>query len=156
MRSAPPSPLPFRGEGGRAQQGRERGSKTGTPPNHHPLSPTLSPQAERGRANGTDGGHPRLHHQNVRLQKAPPPNRKRHRRESREAHSPHLPKLYKTHLQPARDTPNLAKATRRSPTAATSESPHEAPSPTLPALDQVKGWRERRIGSCQMEDRGRP
>ncbi len=83
----------------------------------------------------------RLHHQSVRLQ-AEPPHIKRRRGESREAHSYRLSAMYEARLQRARDAFDIAEAERRSATAATSESPHEEPFPTLPALDQVKGWRK--------------
>lgn len=83
----------------------------------------------------------RLHHQSVRLQQEPP-HIKRRRGESREAHSYRLSEMYKARLQRARDAFDVAEAARRSATAATSESPHEEPFPTLPALDQVKGWRK--------------
>ena len=83
----------------------------------------------------------RLHHQSVRLQEEPP-HIKRRRGESREAHSYRLSEMYKARLQRARDAFDIAEAERRSATAATSESPHEEPFPTLPALDQVKGWRK--------------
>lgn len=83
----------------------------------------------------------RLHHQSVRLQEEPP-HIKRRRGESREAHSYRLSEMYKARLQRARDAFDIAEAARRSATPATSESPHEEPFPTLPALDQVKGWRK--------------
>lgn len=83
----------------------------------------------------------RLHHQSVRLQEEPP-HVKRRRGESREAHSYRLSAMYEARLQRARDAFDIAEAERRSATAATSESPHEEPFPTLPALDQVKGWRK--------------
>ena len=83
----------------------------------------------------------RLHHQSVRLQEEPP-HIKRRRGESREAHSYRLSEMYKARLQRARDAFDVAEAERRSATAATSESPHEEPFPTLPALDQVKEWRK--------------
>ncbi|UUY00018.1 hypothetical protein [Sphingomonas sp. J315] len=83
----------------------------------------------------------RLHHQSVRLQEEPP-HLKRRRGESSEAHSYRLSEMYKARLQRARDAFDVAEAERRSATAATSESPFEEPFPTLPALDQVKGWRK--------------
>lgn len=83
----------------------------------------------------------RLHHQSVRLQEDPP-HIKRRRGESREAHSYRLSAMYEARLQRARDAFDVAEAERRSATAATSESPFEEPFPTLPALDQVKGWRK--------------
>ncbi|MFL9841374.1 hypothetical protein ABS767_10400 [Sphingomonas sp. ST-64] len=83
----------------------------------------------------------RLHHQSVRLQ-AEPPHLKRRRGESREAHSFRLSEMYKARLQRDRDAFDVAEAERRAATAASSESPFEKPFPTLPALDQVKGWRK--------------
>lgn len=83
----------------------------------------------------------RLHHQSVRLQEEPP-HIKRRRGESREAHSYRLSAMYEARLQRARDAFDIAEAERRSATAAASESPHEEPFPTLPALDQVTGWRK--------------
>jgi hypothetical protein len=83
----------------------------------------------------------RLHHQSVRLQEEPP-HIKRRRGESHEAHSYRLSAMYEARLQRARDAFDVAEAERRSATAATSESPFEEPLPTLPALDQVKGWRK--------------
>jgi hypothetical protein len=83
----------------------------------------------------------RLHHQSVRLQEEPP-HIKRRRGESREAHSYRLSAMYEARLQRDRDAFDVAEAARRSATAATSESPFEEPFPTLPALDQVKGWRK--------------
>jgi len=83
----------------------------------------------------------RLHHQSVRLQEEPP-HIKRRRGESREAHSYRLSAMYEARLQRARDAFDVAEAARRSATAATSESPFEEPFPTLPALDQVTGWRK--------------
>jgi hypothetical protein len=86
----------------------------------------------------------RLHHQSVRLQEEPP-HIKRRRGESREAHSYRLSAMYEARLQRDRDAFDVAEAARRSATAATSESPHEEPFPTLPALDQVKGWRKGKV-----------
>ncbi len=83
----------------------------------------------------------RLHHQSVRLQKEPP-HLKRRRDESSETHSYRLSEMYKARLQRARDAFDVAEAARRAATPATSESPHEEPFPTLPALDQVKAWRK--------------
>ena len=83
----------------------------------------------------------RLHHQSVRLQEEPP-HIKRRRGESREAHSYRLSAMYEARLQRDRDAFDIAEAARRSATAATSESPFEGPFPTLPALDQVTGWRK--------------
>ncbi len=83
----------------------------------------------------------RLHHQSVRLQEEPP-HIKRRRGESREAHSYRLSAMYEARLQRARDAFDIAEAARRSATPTTSESPFEEPFPTLPALDQVTGWRK--------------
>lgn len=80
----------------------------------------------------------RLHHQSVRLQEEPP-HLKRRRGESREAHSYRLSEMYKARLQRARDAFDVAEAERR---AAGIPSPFEPAPPSLPALDQVTGWRK--------------
>jgi hypothetical protein len=80
----------------------------------------------------------RLHHQSVRLQEEPP-HIKRRRGESREAHSYRLSEMYKARLQRDRDAFDVAEAERR---AAGIPSPFEPTPPSLPALNQVTGWRK--------------
>lgn len=80
----------------------------------------------------------RLHHQSVRLQEEPP-HLKRRRGESSEAHSYRLSAMYEARLQRARDAFDIAEAERR---ATGIPSPFEPAPPSLPALDQVTGWRK--------------